>query len=263
MDYYGVIYRATNIINNKIYIGQTIDFNKRKARHIKQSKIPKTHFERAINKYGEDKFIWEIICHCSDKADLNQKEIEFIDFYGGINSDLNYNSREGGTGGRLCSESLEKMKTSRRGVPWSKKRRAACKNKPLSDEQKKKISESIKNRYKNDPVLRKKQSENSKKRKHTQETKNKLSEMRMGDKNPRFGVKESRESIDKRLKNKKHTSLGKKCKLTITLTNEVVEAKSIAELARKTNLTLDLIQCLRYKNASKENLNKYLFEFIY
>lgn len=262
MNYYGVIYKVTNIVNNKIYIGQTINLNKRKIRHIQQSKIPKTYFERAINKYGEDKFIWEIICYCIDKDDLNQKEIEFINFYGGANSNLNYNSRDGGSGGKLSTESLEKMKKSRR-VPWSKKRREACKNKPLSEEHKKKISNSIKNRYKNDPILRQKQSENAKNRKHTEKTKNKLSEMRIGDKNPRYGFKESKESIEKRLKNKKHTSLGKKCRLTIKLTGEVIEAKSIAELSRKTNLTLDLIQCLRYGNASKENLNKYMFEFIY
>ena len=29
----GVIYKATNLVNGKIYIGQTIDFKKRKRKH--------------------------------------------------------------------------------------------------------------------------------------------------------------------------------------------------------------------------------------
>ena len=34
---YGVIYKVTNLINYKVYIGQTIDFKRRKIEHLAKS----------------------------------------------------------------------------------------------------------------------------------------------------------------------------------------------------------------------------------
>jgi group I intron endonuclease len=62
----GVIYKVTNLINNKVYIGQTINFNKRKSDHLRNSKYSNlkcgnTLFYKAIRKYDKDNFKWEII----------------------------------------------------------------------------------------------------------------------------------------------------------------------------------------------------------
>lgn len=66
------IYKATNKINNKIYIGQTVDFKRRKAEHLssKNGVHAKCVFHRAIQKYGKENFKWEIIdkCETLDKA---------------------------------------------------------------------------------------------------------------------------------------------------------------------------------------------------
>lgn len=58
------IYKITNIQNNKVYIGQTINpIQKRFHRHIRDAmnNILDTHFARAIRKYGPENFIIEQI----------------------------------------------------------------------------------------------------------------------------------------------------------------------------------------------------------
>ena len=74
----GYIYKVTNKINGKIYIGQTIQSVKdRWYRHCGKSGISKaelnTHFKRAILKYGKENFIIETIEMC-DSTELNDKE---------------------------------------------------------------------------------------------------------------------------------------------------------------------------------------------
>ena len=61
---YGIIYKATNLINNKVYIGQTIRrleeriyYHYYRAEH--ELEIIHTHFINAIRKYGKENFQWE------------------------------------------------------------------------------------------------------------------------------------------------------------------------------------------------------------
>lgn len=58
------IYKITNIINNKIYIGSSTDIKKRWHGHkydLRKNKHCNTHLQNAWNKYGEDNFKFEII----------------------------------------------------------------------------------------------------------------------------------------------------------------------------------------------------------
>lgn len=97
----GYIYKVTNKINGKIYIGQTIQSVKdRWYRHCGKSGISKaelnTHFKRAILKYGKENFTIETIEVC-DSTKLNDREKFYISYY---NSYINgYNSTIGGQGG--------------------------------------------------------------------------------------------------------------------------------------------------------------------
>lgn len=94
----GYIYKVTNKINGKIYIGQTIQSVKdRWYRHCGKSGISKaelnTHFKRAILKYGKENFTVETIEVC-DSTKLNDREKFYISYY---NSYTNgYNSTIGG-----------------------------------------------------------------------------------------------------------------------------------------------------------------------
>jgi len=100
-----VIYQATNIVNNKSYIGKTIqNFNIYKKTHIR-SAINKLDIRRgsrkafysAIRKYGSDVFKWEILYKCIDANVLNEKEIYYIQLYDTYKN--GYNMTKGGDGG--------------------------------------------------------------------------------------------------------------------------------------------------------------------
>lgn len=93
-----IIYKATNLINNKIYIGQTRhSLEKRKRGHIYRSiKNTKVPFLKAINKYGFENFKWEIIHICDSLDKLNELEIFYIKKYNSTNSLIGYNVSDGG-----------------------------------------------------------------------------------------------------------------------------------------------------------------------
>ena len=78
------IYKITNTVNNKVYIGQSIrPIEQRFKRHINDAINNKldTHFARAIRKYGADNFVIEQIDSASSQDELNQKEQYWIRFY--------------------------------------------------------------------------------------------------------------------------------------------------------------------------------------
>lgn len=91
------IYKATNKINGKSYIGKTINFQSRKKQHIHCAinKNSKSYFYNAIRKYGKENFIWSFLYkgNCSNYL-LSQKEIYFIDLYGTFGK-YGYNMSDG------------------------------------------------------------------------------------------------------------------------------------------------------------------------
>lgn len=96
----GYIYQIINKINQKRYIGQTIDINARKYHHFSDLKNGQHHsikLQRAYNKYGEDNFdfIWNIyeVKNEQELLILEQKTIEKYDSY--LNG---YNETWGGEG---------------------------------------------------------------------------------------------------------------------------------------------------------------------
>lgn len=63
------IYKITNKINNKFYIGSSKDLIRRKKDHFRLLKKGINHstlLQKAVNKYGIDNFIFEIIVECSE-----------------------------------------------------------------------------------------------------------------------------------------------------------------------------------------------------
>lgn len=113
---FGVIYKITNKINGKAYIGKTQDFNERQFAHYKASKNKNSYISvlyRAINKYGWKNFNWEIICECETLEELNEKEIYFIKEYKTFIHDENsngYNLTLGGDGISGHKHSEESLK---------------------------------------------------------------------------------------------------------------------------------------------------------
>ena len=75
------IYKITNIINNKCYIGQTVrSIDIRWKRHVNDAMSNRlnTHLARAIRKYGSDNFIIETIDTANTQEELTQKEYYWI-----------------------------------------------------------------------------------------------------------------------------------------------------------------------------------------
>ena len=98
------IYKATNTVNGKVYIGFASNFKNRIAVHRSSSNKEDSKFYRAIRKYGFDAFVWEIIYQSLDhEFCLNIMEPFFIREYDSKNS--GYNSTDGGDGtvGRIVT----------------------------------------------------------------------------------------------------------------------------------------------------------------
>ncbi len=87
-----IIYKTTNLINGKIYIG-------------KDSKNDPNYFgsglllRQSIKKYGKKNFKKEIIDFADSVKGLNEKEIYWIAFYNSTNKEIGYNLTPGGFGG--------------------------------------------------------------------------------------------------------------------------------------------------------------------
>ena len=107
---YGIIYCATNTINNKKYIGQTIrSLDKRIKEHISHaSKDNKYAFHLAINKYRIDKFEWEEIDVANNQEELDEKELYWIDFYNTYGKG-GYNMSVGGQFNKKTDDNADKL----------------------------------------------------------------------------------------------------------------------------------------------------------
>lgn len=109
---YGYIYKITNLINNKIYIGQVYNksINDRFNRHCDgASNMSKSYLARAIHKYGRENFKVEQIEECYSVLELNEREKYWIAYYNSTNGEIGYNLTPGGEGGNtyLCKSEEE------------------------------------------------------------------------------------------------------------------------------------------------------------
>ena len=97
-DELGVIYKATNNITDKIYIGQSNNFAKRIKSHVNasfndNSNSFSTPFHKAIREYGYENFNWEVE-YTTHRNELNLLEAYFIKHYNSFEN--GYNSTPGG-----------------------------------------------------------------------------------------------------------------------------------------------------------------------
>ena len=92
---YGYIYKTTNLLNNKIYIGQKKSNVFLKEQYLGSGK----YIKRAINKYGKDNFKVEIIDTAESREELSNLEIYYIALFNSTNINIGYNIAKGGIGG--------------------------------------------------------------------------------------------------------------------------------------------------------------------
>ena len=116
----GLIYKITNIVNNKSYIGQTksiikndieIGLLKRWKEHKNRNACP--YFYNAIQKHGINNFKLEILIYCN-VFHLDCYEKKYISLYSTNNKLFGYNLTDGGKGVISSSEYIrEKISQSR------------------------------------------------------------------------------------------------------------------------------------------------------
>lgn len=93
---YGYIYKTTNRINGKVYIGQH-----KHSRYDEKYFGSGTLLKRAIAKYGIENFDNIMIDTCVSKDDMDKKEIKYIKEFNSTNNEKGYNLMTGGQGGDI------------------------------------------------------------------------------------------------------------------------------------------------------------------
>ena len=109
------IYKITNLINQKVYIGQTVQKNPMMRWYEHQSDArngKKSRLCNSIRKHGIENFTWEIIDQCSNINELNLLEEKWLLHYRSIIEV--YNIREAGNNKLHSDESVLKMQESQR-----------------------------------------------------------------------------------------------------------------------------------------------------
>ena len=108
----GYIYKITNKINNKVYIGQTTQTVEQ--RFVQHKKNAEKHINRylydAMNYYGYENFFIEQIEEIDNKK-LDNREMYWIKHYKSNNKEYGYNMTKGGGGGDTWSSNPHKELT--------------------------------------------------------------------------------------------------------------------------------------------------------
>lgn len=165
-----VVYRITNLINGKIYVGKD---KCNRPRYFGSGKV----IRLAIKKYGKENFQRDILEVCTSVEHLRERECWWIQHLNARDPNVGYNLTEGGDGGdtstfrlykKASEATLQKMREARQGFSWGKHSQETKdfisrlhKGRVFSDAHKEHLSEARKCREISDET-RKKMSESSK-----------------------------------------------------------------------------------------------------
>lgn len=132
----GTIYRIRNLVDGKVYIGQAINFEKRKSRHLwelRSNRHKNEHLQRAWLSHGEHNFVFEIIEDGLPKNSLIAAEQKHIDAHNSFDWLMGYNKAPAaGSNLGLKYSDASRLKMS-----------AAQKGRTFTDEARKRISATL------------------------------------------------------------------------------------------------------------------------
>lgn len=126
-----VVYKITNIVNSKIYIGCTMkSIQNRFQEHIGHRFLHKNGISRAILKHGAENFTVEEVEKCISRKEMFNREIYWIGYFNSCNVQIGYNMTNGGDSGPIhCGDKnssygkpnnkLAEFNRSRKGIPLS------------------------------------------------------------------------------------------------------------------------------------------------
>lgn len=102
----GFIYIIKNTVNSKVYIGQTrTSVDQRWKEHLRHAQYGDQVINRAMKKYGVDKFYIETLEIC-EVSILDEREIYYIDLYDSTDKSKGYNVSIGGNTPRFKRKAL-------------------------------------------------------------------------------------------------------------------------------------------------------------
>lgn len=89
---YGYIYKTTNLVNGKIYIGQKHSSVFLEEQYLGSSR----RLRESIKHYGKENFKVELLEEIETKELMDEREIYWIKYYNSTNKEIGYNISEGG-----------------------------------------------------------------------------------------------------------------------------------------------------------------------
>ncbi len=108
-----IIYKVTNKLSGKCYIGQTVNKMEQRWSAHKRKKCC-TALSAAIQKYGSNAFDVEVLETCLSLEEMDFLEIYYIKFYDSL-APNGYNLHTGGANHTVSDETREKQSKSHRG----------------------------------------------------------------------------------------------------------------------------------------------------
>lgn len=221
-----IIYKVTNIINGKCYIGKTTQLlKKRKYKHMyyTSKELDDAYFHNAIRKYGIENFKWEVIYECNDPLILGIMETMKIMVNHSHWTESGYNLTWGNDDNPMNNPEIRKK------VSISKKgKNHYLYGKHLNTDHKRKISESNKGK------------------KRTDETKRKMSLAQSGMNNPMYGKKLSNDTKIRISQSQKGKSKHKNRKYSTDVFEQSVvkhkEGVEFKEISKELNVPISTMQ---------------------
>lgn len=186
MRKYKFIYKITNVLNGKIYVG------KRTTDIIEDGYLGSgIKINNSIKKYGREYFKREILEFCETKEELNEREIFWIKELNSRDKNIGYNIAKGGDGGPYTLDGKAWNSGKKMSPEYCEKNRRGHIGKKASKETRAKMSESQKGKIiseEHKDILRQRMTG----REVSQETKDKIRDINLG-------KKRSNESIQKNI----------------------------------------------------------------
>lgn len=110
------VYAATNLLDEKYYIGKTFDLNERWTNHKSSArKGSSCYFHRALNKYGAENFDLKILAETETEQEALDLERLWIILTGSYKEEIGYNLTFGGDGVRPNEATRKKESAANKG----------------------------------------------------------------------------------------------------------------------------------------------------
>ena len=114
---YGVVYLITNLVNGKVYVGQTVQplAYRFRQHYYDSNRETRKPLQKAIREYGRSNFSIEPLCSCSNQKELDLMEDLHIVLFDVLNPEKGYNLKRGGTHGHMSDMVRALFKEQRQG----------------------------------------------------------------------------------------------------------------------------------------------------